>query len=330
MVGGCMFKEWLAGYRRKSYDKMDERDNKLLMIDGIILSDEASKKRGNIKIDDTAMASFTFLQKIKFFKDIMPNLIKCRKIQERSIESIEENPEKPKTLADNAFIKELEIFAKSVGAKDIGYIIVPRELIFKDKGILYKNAIVLTMEMDKEKMSQAPSFDTLENVMKTYADLGEIANKVADFLRKNGYGAHASPAMGGLVFYPRLAEMAGMGVRGRHGLLISPGSGPRQRIAAVFTSITNLQLPDKNSHEWAREFCKNCGRCIKKCPAKAIHEVPEKTPDGWIKFVDGDKCNEYFGKNFGCSICIKECPFNTTGYDNLKAGYDRKNSMNKK
>ncbi len=38
----------------------------------------------------------------------------------------------------------------------MGYTEVPREHIFRNRAILFKNAIVLTMEMDKEKIKTAP------------------------------------------------------------------------------------------------------------------------------------------------------------------------------
>ncbi|MCD1294062.1 [Fe-S]-binding protein [Methanocella sp. CWC-04] len=325
-----MIKEFISGYREKTYEKMNKAEEKILEMKGVILYNELSRERGTVTIDDNSFKEMAFFQKLQFLKRILPNLRRCRNIQSKSVESLIENPGHPKTIADKAFIASLEKEAKLMGVNAVGYVKVPRGSIFKNRGILYENAIILTMEMDKEKIGKAPSFDTMDNVIKTYADLGEMANEIASSLRKNGYGAHASPALGGLVFYPALAEKAGMGVRGRHGLLISPGCGPRQRIAAVFTSIENLPVSADNSHEWIRDFCKNCGRCIKKCPPGAIYETPVKMANEEIRFVDGEKCLQYFSKNYGCSVCIKECPFNTVGYDNIKAGHDRKNRASSK
>lgn len=60
------------------------------------------------------------------------------------------NPDEPKFMVDDNFIKEFENYAYSIGIKSIGYTQVTPELLINDKFIQYPYAIVLTMEMDKE------------------------------------------------------------------------------------------------------------------------------------------------------------------------------------
>ncbi len=61
------------------------------------------------------------------------------------------------------------------------------------------------------------------------------------------------------------------------------------------------------------------GRCIEKCPPKALYEQPIKNENGLLTHNDSTKCFPYFAANYGCSICIKVCPFSTTGYEKIKA-----------
>lgn len=73
--------------------------------------------------------------------------------------------------------------------------------------------------------------------------------------------------LGGLVLYPPLAQKEGLGQIGKHGLLIEPKIGPRQRIPSILISFDNLPYSNSIEHQWIEEFC---NRCIKKCPPNAI------------------------------------------------------------
>ena len=79
--------------------------------------------------------------------------------------------------------------------------------------------IVMSMEMDEEGFKAAPSFECEAAVMEIYRDLGIIANKGADWLRKRGYSAHAGHALMGVTLYPALAQQAGLGWMGKSGVV---------------------------------------------------------------------------------------------------------------
>ena len=241
-----------------------------------------------------------------------------------SVDSITENPSKPKNETTTEFLKQLEEYAISLGIGSIAFTKLPQELIFQNVGVLYDNAIVLTMEMSKEKLDQAPSQATLNMVFGTYDDLGKGANKIAEFLRNHGYAAQADHPLGGLVLFPPLAQKAGMGWVGRHGLLITPEFGPRVRLAAVYTNIENLPLTDSNEHDWISKYCDLCGICVKQCPVAAILDKPIIHESGLITCIKQRECFEYFVQYYGCSVCIKVCPFSKSddAYKRLKAVID--------
>lgn len=239
----------------------------------------------------------------------------------RSVLDLDRNPADGRKHIDQETLRELHAFAQSAGADEIGFATVPREWVFQDTAICYTKAIVLVMEMDKERMSRAPNADTAVMVHETYNALGQVSNKIADWLRARGYAAHAGHPLGGMALYPPMAQAAGLGWRGINGLLITPRFGPRVRLAAVFTEIENLPHYEGDEHAWVLDSCESCRRCIRECPPGAFYDSPIEHENGLVTVLDNQKCFPYFVRYHGCSICIKVCPFNEVGYDRIKQRY---------
>ena len=124
-----------------------------------------------------------------------------------------------------------------------------------------------------------------------------------------------------MTIYPVMAKDAKMGQIGRHGLMMTPENGPSQRLAVVYTNITNFPKKEHNKHDWIADYCSKCGLCIKKCPSKAIYDKSIINNSKHISHINYDRCMSYFNDNFGCTICVKVCPFTKVGYDKLRAGY---------
>ncbi|MCE7747232.1 MAG: 4Fe-4S dicluster domain-containing protein, partial [Candidatus Heimdallarchaeota archaeon] len=72
-----------------------------------------------------------------------------------------------------------------------------------------------------------------------------------------------------------------------------------------------------------RDYCEQCRRCIKNCPPGAIYETPIVHDTGRVTHIDNEKCFPYFGNNYGCTVCIKVCPFNRTDYYTLKEKFEK-------
>lgn len=245
----------------------------------------------------------------------------------KSIQSLERNPSMPQSTIGPDMLQAFERHAKSLGIGAIGYARLPRQLVFKDRAVLYDNVIVLLKEMDKDRIAKAPSLATFKMVFETYDSLGKTVNVLTEYLRKLGYGAQGGHPLGGLVLYPPLATSAGLGWMGRHGLLITPQFGSRLRIGAIFTSIDNLPVSETNSHSWVGDFCDKCGRCIRTCPSKAIRERPLVHESGRRTHIIRDQCLPVFVTKQGCTICIKECPFSKKNYEDI---YKRMRLIKKK
>ncbi len=258
--------------------------------------------------------------KLKDMPFMLPKLVRCLVEAKKSYSSLTVDKSNLKTI-DKITLDKLSEYAKSLGVDHIGFTQVPRHLIFDNKGILYPNAMVITMEMTKDRIELAPSVKTTQEIFRTYMSLGIIVNQLTEFLRKLGYNAQAGPALGGDVNYPMLAQKAGLGQVGKHGLLITPDFGPSLRIAAVYTDIENLPYTDSNEHQWINEFCENCNQCVKNCPAEAIYQNSIVLKDQSKVCVDYKKCAIPFSNDHGCTVCVKHCLFFRSDYKKIKESY---------
>ena len=241
----------------------------------------------------------------------------------KSASSIRQNPYAGKKVTDADTLNELEAYAKGLGISEIGYTEVNSRYIFRDFKILYKNAMVFTIEMNKEKIKLASSIPSFIEVFRTYYEVGVIVNKVATFLRERGYNAHAGPAVGGDVNYIPVAIDAGLGYSGKNGLLITKNNGPRVRLAAVYTDIENLPISQEKPHKWVRDYCQSCNLCIQTCPVDAIYMETKTLADGGPAFIDLTKCAMPFSNDNGCTLCIKHCPFSYGDYNKTKAKFEK-------
>jgi len=139
--------------------------------------------------------------------------------------------------------------------------------------------------------------------------LDRVGYELSRFLEKKGFKAYHQMAstggvdqryLVGLLSLKHLAAKAGVGVLGRHSLLITPQYGPRVRFTAI---VTDAKLkPDKPLDQ---NFCKECeSPCISLCPAKALKKPVDDSPYEINKFA----CSQYLNTRPACSICLKVCP----------------------
>jgi len=224
------------------------------------------------------------------------------------------------TAAPPGTAEQIRSWALELGADMVGFCEVTPDLIFADKSVPYRTAIVVAQRMDNDQIATAPSPDCMIEVMRTYLALGVIVNRLSKRMVAAGWDAVPGPALGGAVSYPSLAVAAGLGIYGRHGLLISAYNGSCQRLAAVFTNL-ELEPTTSDAYDWVPQFCAQCGRCVRSCPSGAIREAPLSRAAGHARCVEPETCLAYFGTHYGCSVCIKVCPFTTQGYERVKKGY---------
>lgn len=228
-----------------------------------------------------------------------------------------------KRYASKEIFDELAQLLQSLGVDNYGFFEVTPEKVFKECGVPHKYALVFSSAMDIDAFKTAPSIVCQLEVARVYCQTGNIANKVAEFLQKKGFGASPNHSMGGQLDYSMAAEWAGIGITGRHSMAITKKHGPCHRLSVVYTNIENLaEFINHSTDEmgWVREFCNKCGKCIRKCPSGAIMEAPVVLDGLNPTRIDYEKCCEGF-KNYGCGICIKECPFTSSNYEKIKEAY---------
>jgi ferredoxin len=314
-----LMKVFIGRFGLPRIKRMLEKQMSLVELPGAIHPTASSPVRFEIPLE-----AMKLMQERENFemKQVFPirRLLSNMKNINLSVDSLSENPSQPKSEVTDEFLINLKEYAESVGIGNIAFVRLPPELIFQKFGVLYENAIVLTMEMSKDKLDQAPSQTTLNMVFGTYDDLGKAANRISEYLRDHGYVAQADHPLGGLVLFPPLAKKAGIGWIGKHGLLITPEFGPRVRLAAIYTNIENLPFATSNPHNWIADYCDMCGICVKQCPSGAILEEPIIQENGLVTCIKQRDCFEYFVQYYGCSVCIKVCPFSKTidAYERLR------------
>lgn len=272
----------------------------------------------------------SFKDKLKAMPTTKPLFVESLKNLVKSARSLRLNIKNAKTQIDLITLNQLECYAKELGVSQIGYTKVNPDYVFKGFHVQGKYAMMLTMNMEKDAIKSAPSTAATEEIWRTYSGLGDTVNKLAEFLRNRGYNCHPSPAIGGDVITPPMAQDAGIGALGKNGLLITPEFGPSQRLAALFLDFEGLPLktPKDNKHLWVRDFCETCNNCVKKCPGSAILVQTKIDSDGHPNFIEREKCAPYFSRN--CCTCIAVCPFINGNYDKIKQTFEKSNLITKR
>jgi len=297
-------------------------DRELENFQALVQPDPTSRPRTpfdspHLTFEQMYMSRLTLRQILSF----LPVMIPLRVRMSESMRLYDGKFEPKRSEASPEFLSALENMARTAGAADIRYVRVPRNAIFQHKGIPHEYAVVITVEMDKEKFANAPSFVAMREVAKGYGNLARIGNQLAAFMRRNGFAAYPGTALGGLTDYTHLAEVAGLGAIGYHGLLIIPNEGARLRINTIYTNITNLPIQAENEHLWVRDFCAMCKKCIRGCPVQAIYDQPRPRGDGGMQCIDHAACRDYFNQNYGCAVCLAQCPFSEMDYEKVKVRF---------
>lgn len=139
-------------------------------------------------------------------------------------------------------------------------------------GLLYHEAEILAIP--EGWVSKPPEDGSWNQYARAYTELNRLLNHIASQLAKRFGGVAEGPTLEGWVervshvndYFPHcvshraFAEAAGLGWRGRSGLIVTPEVGPTLRFATVFIpqrlSPDNRDLPG----------CGDCHACLEVCP----------------------------------------------------------------
>jgi epoxyqueuosine reductase len=299
--------------------RLDRRENQIVHFSQSFRSGPDSPVRFEILKEAMARGDFDIR------RSRSPMMMRAVRGVLRSMRDVTRHSLEHRTRISDQDLRDLNAYLTMSGISSVGYVKVPAQWVFKEKAVMYGNAIVCAMEMDRARIDTAPSKVAGHAAHEIYALEGEAMIKGAEFLRRRGYAAQAGHPLLGMVLYPPLAQKAGLGQLGMSGLIITPEHGPRVRLAAIFTDIDNLPFHEgPTKHEWILDFCKRCLVCVRKCPREAIFPEPRVQPSGRITCVDNQRCFPYFLETAGCAVCIKVCPFNRTPYEKLRDIHEKK------
>jgi len=169
--------------------------------------------------------------------------------------------------------------------------------------------IVFAVEMEESMIDRAPLLPEAIEVTKGYVNAAIIGMIISYYLRELGYEARNHMDGNYLAVAPLVAEAAGLGQIGRHGLLITKEFGSRVRLGAVTTNMPLIS--DKRQDLGIPEFCELCENCTQTCPGKAIPKGERTEIDGvkrW-KISDVDCFSVWKRVGTDCGVCLSACPF---------------------
>ncbi|MFZ5354243.1 MAG: 4Fe-4S ferredoxin [Bacillota bacterium] len=176
----------------------------------------------------------------------------------------------------------------------------------------HKYGIVFAVEMEREMIYRAPQLSESIAVTKGYVDAAIIGMILSYYIRRLGYEARNHMDGNYLVIAPLVAESAGLGEFGRHGLLVTREYGPRVRLGVVTTDMPLLY--DEKDYFGMHEFCELCVLCSRVCPGRCIPEGGQCETDGLMRWkIDSEACySRWRMLGTDCGICLASCPFSSS------------------
>ncbi len=182
----------------------------------------------------------------------------------------------------------------------------------------HNNAISMIIDQGFETMEGASGDDwiAVSQSMRAYLRFSLLGGVIAKQIRNLGYSAKAHTVLDGEVLQPPLLLLSGLGEVSRIGeVILNPLLGPRLKSGTVSTDMPLAH--DKPIDFGLQNFCENCNKCARECPAGAITAGPKRMFNGYeIWKSDSQKCTSYRISTEGgamCGRCMKTCPWNLEG-----------------
>jgi epoxyqueuosine reductase QueG len=175
-------------------------------------------------------------------------------------------------------------------------------------------AVVALLAPSKEAGAAEPGEVLGAHASYIYGRLNKAVHDVANIFSEEGYRSIplcATPNfitdqrfVKALFCYKHAAVLAGLGTLGRNSLLITPGFGPRVRLACLLTEAPLEETPSVQE-----DLCVGCNACVRDCPAEAIQAPEQGRPYKINRFA----CRAYRQAGLVCSVCLKVCDQATGG-----------------
>lgn len=172
-------------------------------------------------------------------------------------------------------------------------------------GLLYHEPEILAIPAGW--VGKPPEDGQWNRYARAYTELNRLLNEIATRLAERFGGAVEQATMEGWVgqvshvddYFPHcvshraFAEAAGVGWRGKHGLVVTPEAGPALRFATIF--VPQLLLPD-DKH---LPGCSDCNACLEVCPILRQEEGYRERCRRRLKALGLE--------DEVCGICVRVC-----------------------
>jgi Pyruvate/2-oxoacid:ferredoxin oxidoreductase delta subunit len=189
----------------------------------------------------------------------------------------------------------------------------------KKEWVQFEHAICLAYEQDFEPTQTIPSIDAEIVHSSTYRTEGAAALELVNYINTLGYHGQVHSPNDNTGPYIPMFVAAGLGQLGACGYLLTPHVGSRCRILIVTTdaNVTYDEPVDYGIHA----FCQVCQVCVNRCPGRAL--MRDKI---WWRGMEKNKlyfkrCRPVMARYLGCGICMKVCPVQKYGMQEVMQHY---------
>ena len=211
--------------------------------------------------------------------------------------------------------------ARALGFLEVGITAYDRRYAYKSKQdwVEYPHVICLAYEQDYEPTQTIPSIDAEIVHSSTYRTQGAAGLELHKFILSLGYHAQVHSSNDNSGPYIPMFVAAGLGQLGACGYLLTPHAGNRIRIMMITTdaNVTYDEPIDYGIHA----FCQVCQVCVNRCPGRAL--MRDKI---WWRGMEKNKlyfkrCRPVMTRYLGCGVCMKVCPIQKYGMQNVMEHY---------
>jgi reductive dehalogenase len=224
--------------------------------------------------------------------------------------------------------EKIKGFAKHMGASAVHIGPLNQAYVYDHKGRIYnrpvdgsepkvgtpielkhKSAVVLVEPLNLEILKGAPKKPIILEVARAYSKLGQMAVILARYIRSLGYPARAHIVTNYQLIVPPVAIDAGVGMLGRHGVLISKEFGSALKMSVVTTDLPMIY--DEKPELGVDDFCRYCKICAESCPGGAISHGDIQVIRGVERYpFKAELCFKIWNETgTDCGVCIASCPF---------------------
>ena len=211
--------------------------------------------------------------------------------------------------------------ARELGFVEVGITAYDHRYTYQSykKWARYPHAVCLAYEQDYEPTQTIPSIPAEIVHSSVYRTEGAVALDLVNYIRSLGYHAQVHhPNDNSGPFIPMFIQ-AGLGQMGACGYLLTPHVGSRCRLIMV---TTDAQVAYDHPVDYGiHAFCQICQVCVNRCPGRAL--MREKV---WWRGVEKNKlyfkrCRPVMARYLGCGVCMKVCPVQKYGMQNVMEHY---------